>query len=64
MSHFSLFKKTNLLLPLPLKNLLKTFLIPEVFFLISALVRIFLLSSFPEGSPTIVVPPPNKTIGV
>ena len=45
-------------------QLLKTFLIPKVFFLISALVKIFLLSSLPEGSPTIVVPPPNNTIGV
>ena len=45
------------------KNILKTFFILLIFLLISFLSNIFLVSSFPDGSPIKVVPPPKSTIG-
>ena len=45
-------------------EILKTFLILLIFFSICFSDKIFLVSSFPEGSPILVVPPPSNTIGL
>jgi len=45
------------------KKILNTFSILLMFLSISFLLRIFLVSSLPEGSPIKVVPPPSNTIG-
>jgi len=45
------------------KKILNIFSILLIFLSISFLLRIFLVSSLPEGSPMSVVPPPSKTIG-
>ena len=46
-----------------IKKILNTSLMFFIFLSISFLVRIFLVSSLPEGSPINVVPPPSNTIG-
>ena len=46
-----------------IKKVFKIFSIFFEFFSISFSDRIFLVLSFPEGSPILVVPPPNNTIG-
>ena len=40
-------------------NFSKSFLILEIFFLISFCFKIFLVESLPDGSPINVVPPPK-----
>ena len=45
------------------KYILNIFSIFFIFFSISFSDNIFLVSSFPEGSPILVVPPPNNIIG-
>ena len=47
-----------------LKNFFKIFLIFFIFFSMSSSLKIFLVLSFPEGSPILVVPPPSNTIGL
>ena len=44
-------------------KILNIFSILLIFLSISFLLRIFLVSSLPDGSPIRVVPPPSKTIG-
>ena len=45
-------------------NFLKTSLSLFLLFFISFSLSIFLVSSFPDGSPTNVVPPPSNKIGL
>ena len=47
-----------------IKNIQNVFKIFLIFFSICASDKIFLVSSLPDGSPILVVPPPNKTIGL
>ena len=56
-------KKITLFHAKSVNQILKTFSIFLIFFSICFSERIFLVSSFPEGSPILVGPPPNKTIG-
>ena len=46
------------------KNFLRIFSIFLIFFSISFSLNIVLVLSLPEGSPILVVPPPNNTIGL
>ena len=45
------------------KKFFKIFSILLIFFLIFSSDKMVLVLFFPEGSPILVVPPPNKTIG-
>ena len=46
------------------RKILKTFFIFLILFSIFFSESIFLVSSFPDGSPILVVPPPKRTIGL